>query len=73
MWWVLSWGGGAEAIAPPELREALKAELDQAAQRHERPGLASAGRNGCEGSTARRNKVTSSELRRVAGRDAIFE
>jgi predicted DNA-binding transcriptional regulator YafY len=57
MRWVLSWGGAAEAVAPAELREALKAELDKAAQRYERPGLASAGRSGREGAT-RRNKVS---------------
>jgi predicted DNA-binding transcriptional regulator YafY len=53
MRWVLSWGGAAEALAPVELREALKAELDKAAERYERPGLA---RTKGRKSAARRNR-----------------
>jgi predicted DNA-binding transcriptional regulator YafY len=38
--WVLSWGGAAEALDPPELREATKAELSKALRKYDGPGPA---------------------------------
>jgi len=32
--WVLSWGGSAEAVAPPALREAIRDDLETALQRY---------------------------------------
>lgn len=43
MRWVLGWGGAAEALSPPELREATQAELVQAVAKYEGPGVAKAG------------------------------
>ncbi len=44
MRWVLSWGGSAEAVAPPELREATRTELAKAVAKYEGPGVAKAKR-----------------------------
>lgn len=40
--WVLSWGGAAEALEPPELRDAACAELGKALAKYEGPGPAKA-------------------------------
>ena len=36
--WVLAWGRAAEALAPPELREAVQGELEGAMARYAGPG-----------------------------------
>jgi predicted DNA-binding transcriptional regulator YafY len=38
--WILSWGGAAEALDPPELREATKTELSKALRKYDGPGPA---------------------------------
>jgi predicted DNA-binding transcriptional regulator YafY len=53
MRWVLSWGGSAEALGPPELRDATRAELAKGAAKYGRPGVAKAKRRTA---TARQNK-----------------
>lgn len=55
MRWVLSWGGAAEALSPPELRDATHAELEKAIAKYRGPGVARAGRRG---GAARRNGVS---------------
>jgi predicted DNA-binding transcriptional regulator YafY len=40
--WILSWGGAAEALEPPELRDATKAELSNALRKYDGPGPAKA-------------------------------
>jgi predicted DNA-binding transcriptional regulator YafY len=42
--WILSWGGAAEALDPPELREATKAELSKALRKYDGPGPVKAAR-----------------------------
>ena len=42
--WILSWGGAAEALDPPELREATKAELSKALRKYGGPGPVKAAR-----------------------------
>jgi predicted DNA-binding transcriptional regulator YafY len=44
MRWVLSWGGSAEALSPPELREATRAELEKASAKYRGPTVAPARR-----------------------------
>ncbi len=41
--WVLTWGAGAEALAPPELRAAVEAELTDAIARYRKPGVRKGG------------------------------
>jgi len=53
MRWVLGWGGAAEALSPPELREATRLELTQAVAKYEGPGIVKAGRRP---SSRRQNK-----------------
>lgn len=57
--WTLSWGGAAEALEPPALREATKADLSKALRKYDGPGPAKA---------ARRTKGKSTEVaeRRLA-------
>jgi predicted DNA-binding transcriptional regulator YafY len=55
MRWVLSWGGAAEALSPPELRDATRAELERAVAKYRGPGVARAGRRAA---SVRRNKVS---------------
>jgi predicted DNA-binding transcriptional regulator YafY len=55
MRWVLSWGGAAEALEPPELREATRMELVQAIGKYEGPGVARAKRRTGAG---RQNKLS---------------
>lgn len=40
--WILSWGGAAEALEPPQLREATKTELSKALRKYNGPGPAKA-------------------------------
>ena len=40
--WILSWGGAAEALEPPALRNATRAELAKALGKYDRPGPAKA-------------------------------
>jgi predicted DNA-binding transcriptional regulator YafY len=40
--WILSWGGAAEALEPPALREATRAELSKALRKYDGPGPAKA-------------------------------
>ena len=47
--WVLSWGGAAEALAPLELRKAVRAELARALEKYDRPGPAKAARRKAAG------------------------
>lgn len=42
--WVLSWGGAAEALEPPELRQAVRAELAKGLAKYGGPGPAKAAR-----------------------------
>jgi predicted DNA-binding transcriptional regulator YafY len=42
--WVLSWGGAAEALDPPELRERTRSELARALANYDKPGPAKARR-----------------------------
>lgn len=55
MRWVLSWGGAAEAISPPELRDATRVELEKALAKYRGPGVARAGRGA---RASRRNGVS---------------
>ncbi len=55
MRWVLSWGGAAEALSPPQLREATYTELEKAVAKYRGPGIARAGRRAA---AARRSKVS---------------
>jgi predicted DNA-binding transcriptional regulator YafY len=55
MRWVLSWGGTAEALEPPELREAARAELLEAIRKYEGPGVVRAKRRTGAG---RQNKLS---------------
>ncbi|MEY4551324.1 MAG: hypothetical protein RL685_7519, partial [Pseudomonadota bacterium] len=55
MRWVLSWGAAAEALSPPELRDATRAELERAVAKYRGPGVARAGRRTA---AAKRNKVS---------------
>jgi len=41
--WVLTWGAGAEALAPPELRAAVQTELTDALHRYQKPGVRKGG------------------------------
>ncbi len=41
--WVLAWGAAAEALAPPELRAAVEAELGGAMAHYRRPGVRKGG------------------------------
>jgi predicted DNA-binding transcriptional regulator YafY len=56
--WVLSWGGSAEALEPPSLRETVRAEVARALQKYDGPGPAKAARrkstNGEPGRLTRR-------------------
>jgi len=62
--WILSWGGAAEALEPPELREAARAELAKALAKYDRPGPAKAA---ARTKTAERvtRRLTSGENRRA--------
>lgn len=42
--WVLAWGGAAEALEPPALRELVQKELGKALSKYQRPGPAKAHR-----------------------------
>jgi predicted DNA-binding transcriptional regulator YafY len=55
MRWVLSWGGSAEALSPPELREATRAELARAFAKYGGPGVVKTKRRA---KVARQNKVS---------------
>jgi predicted DNA-binding transcriptional regulator YafY len=58
MRWVLSWGGAAEALEPPELREATRAELLQAIAKYEGPGVARAKRRTGAGRQSKLSQVS---------------
>jgi predicted DNA-binding transcriptional regulator YafY len=61
--WTLGWGGAAEALHPPELREALRADLARALRNYEGPGPAKAR---AQKSTGRRERsLTKGEIGRV--------
>lgn len=53
MRWVLSWGSGAEALEPVELRSAVRDELGRASRKYDGPGP---------------SKATSAKSRRASGR-----
>jgi proteasome accessory factor C len=58
--WVLGWGGAAEALGPPELRDRVSRELAKALEKYERrPGPAKARR------TPREQKSTARETGRL--------
>jgi len=52
--WTLSWGGAAEALEPPALREATRAALAKALQKYDGPGPAKTGRRKSTGAETRR-------------------
>jgi proteasome accessory factor C len=54
--WILSWGGAAEALEPPELRSATRTELAKALGKYDGPGPAKAAKR----------KTTERETRRLA-------
>lgn len=54
--WILSWGGAAEALEPPALRESTRAALVKALEKYDGPGPAK----------ATRKKSTDYETRRLA-------
>ena len=56
--WILSWGGAAEALEPPELRNTTRAELAKALGKYDRPGPAKA---------ALRTKPSEHATRRLTG------
>jgi predicted DNA-binding transcriptional regulator YafY len=58
MRWVLSWGGAAEALEPPELREATRAGLVQAIAKYEGPGMARAKRRTGAGRQSKLSQVS---------------
>lgn len=58
MRWVLSWGGAAEALEPPELREATRTELAKAMAKYEGPGVARAKRRTGTAGARRQNKLS---------------
>lgn len=58
--WILGWGGSAEALHPPELREAVRADLAEALRKYDGPGPAKAR---AEKSTRRReHSLTKGEI-----------
>jgi predicted DNA-binding transcriptional regulator YafY len=57
--WVLGWGGAAEALEPPDLRDRVRTELAKALGKYQRPGPAKA-----RASRAPEEKAT----RRTSGR-----
>jgi proteasome accessory factor C len=58
MRWVLGWGGAAEALSPPELREATRAELAKAAAKYDGPGVARAKRRPAAGRQNKSSQVS---------------
>lgn len=61
--WVLGWGGAAEAVHPPQLREAVRADLAKALRMYEAPGPAKT--RSAKSSTRRERGLTKGEIGRV--------
>ncbi len=62
--WILSWGGAAEALEPPELREATRRELAKALGKYHHPGPAKA-RKPTSTDPQARSRLTGNENRRA--------